>query len=200
MAGKKKRNPRVRYEDEMEEWDLREDLGETENAYHYFCIYRDMDLPLGLGAKRSIRKAAEIAGVNSLSGYSSKYKWRERVKAYDLHREKQRREKHEKDLDEMYEKHAVLGRSLLTKAMKKLLETPEDMLTINDVTKLLDLGFKTERISRGETIEGKLRNKKLEAEIENLRNSSDTGQIQIVDDIPDSLEGVDDIPDDGGDG
>lgn len=196
MARDKKCNLKTRYEDEMEEWDLREDLGETELAYHYFCIYRDMDFPLGLGARRSIRKASEIAGVNDLSKYSRIYKWQERVKAYDLYREKQRRKKREADLDKMYEEHAKIGNSIIAKAMEKLLETPNDMLTMNDVTKLLELGVKTERISRGETIEGKLRNAKLEAEIENLKSAGDGTNIQIIDDIPDELDGLDDIPDD----
>lgn len=198
MADEKKNKPTIRYEDEHEEWDLREDLGENEKAYHYFCIYRDMELPLGLGAKRSLRRAAKMAGVFNLSMYSVKFKWVERCKAYDLYREKQRRKKREDALDAMYEKHAELGREIITKAMGKLLDTPDDMLTMNDVTKLLDLGFKTERISRGETIEGKLRNEKLKAEIENLKTSSDGSRVEIVDDIPDALRDIDDIPDDGG--
>ena len=200
MATKKKGGTKRKKQlaDEMEEWDFREDLGETERAYHYFCLYRDMDLPLGMNARRSLRKAAEMSQLSivSVNAYSRKYKWVERCKAYDLYREKLRRRLHEEELDKMYANHAKIGGSIIAKAMKKLLQTSDDMLTMNDVTKLLEIGIKTERISRGETIEGKLRNAKLEAEIENLKNSDESSHVQIVDDIPDALADVDDdIPD-----
>ena len=195
--GKTKRKKQLA--DEMEEWDFREDLGETERAYHYFCLYRDMDLPLGINNRRTLRKTAEISNLSltTINSYSQKYKWRERCKAYDLYKEKQRRRLHEEELDKMYANHAKIGGSIIAKAMKKLLHTSDDMLTMNDVTKLLEIGIKTERISRGETIEGKLRNAKLEAEIDNLKNSDESSHVQIVDDIPEALSGVDDdIPDD----
>lgn len=61
--------------------------------------------------------------------------------------------------------------------------------------KLLDLGVKTERISRGEVIEGRLRNQKLQAEIDNLTNANNGDTVEIVDDIPlENEDIVDDIP------
>lgn len=196
---KKVNKPVIRYADEVEEWDLREDLGETERAYYYFCLYRDMDLPLGMGAKRTLKRCAEMAGItaSTIAKYYHSYKWSERVRAYDIFREKQRRDRHEKELDEMYDAHAKIGSSVIAKAMRKLLDTPNDMLTMNDVTKLLELGIKTERISRGETIEGKLKYAKLDVEIENLKNNDESSHVQIVDDIPSVLDDIDDIPNEG---
>lgn len=198
---KKVNKPVIRYADEVEEWDLREDLGEKERAYYYFCLYRDMDLPLGMGAKRTLKRCAELADVSptTIGNYYNKFQWKSRVRAYDIFREKQRRALHERELDKMYDAHAKIGSSVIAKAMRKLLDTPNDMLTINDVTKLLELGLKTERISRGETIEGKLKNAKLDAEIENLKSSDESSHVQILDDIPNELDEIDDIPDEKGD-
>ena len=140
-----------------------------------------------------------MAGItaSTIAKYYHSYKWSERVRAYDIFREKQRRDRHEKELDEMYDAHAKIGSSVIAKAMRKLLDTPNDMLTMNDVTKLLELGIKTERISRGETIEGKLKYAKLDVEIENLKNNDESSHVQIVDDIPSVLDDIDDIPNEG---
>lgn len=197
MATKKKRKmPRlkIRYEDEMEEWDMRPDLGETDKTYKYFCAYRDMNVQ-GRN-KRSIREVQKQFDVQlaTIAAHSRRFRWVERAKAYDKYLEKSRRARFEDELIRMYATHAKVGTSLIAKAMQKLINTPDDMLTINDVTKLLDLGLKTERISRGESIEGKLRNEKLEAEIRNLNNSGDGTKVEIVDDIPPELDGIDDIP------
>jgi hypothetical protein len=198
MAGKKGKKPddfMDKFLDDCQEWDRRFDLKETDSAYKYFCIYRDSSSLTG--ERRSLRKTAEQAGVkpSTLSVYANKYDWYDRVRAYDLFLEKSRRTRYEEELDKMYATHAKVGNSLIVKAMKKLLNTPDEMLTINDVIKLLDLGVKTERISRGEVIEGRLRNQKLQAEIDNLTNANNGDTVEIVDDIPlENEDIVDDIP------
>lgn len=63
---------------------------ETDKAFAAFCVYRD------LGSERSIDKAYQRQNGGKTAprwweGWSTRYKWVERVKAYDNHLEAQRR-------------------------------------------------------------------------------------------------------------
>lgn len=70
----------------LEPWDRRQE--ESPEAYEAFCVYRDM------GLARSQKKAAEHLGKTRqlLSGWSSRHDWTDRVAAWDLEQDRQRRE------------------------------------------------------------------------------------------------------------
>lgn len=135
-------------------WDRRQDLGEGVQAYRYFCVYRDMDRPLP-HSKRSINKVAKATGKGPkyLEALSVRFQWVSRAKAYDDYLDEQMREQHDADILEMRKLHANLARSMIKKAAKRLLMVPEEELSVADIVKMVDVGVKIERLSRGEPTE-----------------------------------------------
>ena len=124
--------------------------GETSNAYEAFCVYRD------LGVKRNQPKTCEILGKNSttISEWSVKYNWVERAEAYDDYQERREREMLEKerlnDIKKMRKRHADLASAMLIKAAKALKTIPDEEIKASDVTRMVDVASKLERISRGD--------------------------------------------------
>ena len=62
-------------------WEMHPD--ETSTAFNYFATYRDM----GVGSERSLRKCAELLGLNknALTYYSGAQDWFRRAKSYDAY-------------------------------------------------------------------------------------------------------------------
>ena len=124
--------------------------GETTNAYEAFCVYRD------LGVKRSQVKTCEKLGKNSttISDWSVKYNWVERAAAYDDDQERKEREMMEKerlnDIKKMRDRHADLAVSMLEKAARAMQAIPDVEVKASDITRMVDVASKLERISRGD--------------------------------------------------
>ena len=124
--------------------------GETTNAYEAFCVYRD------LGVKRSQVKTCEKLGKNSttISDWSVKYNWVERAAAYDDDQERKEREMMEKerlnDIKKMRDRHANLAVSMLEKAARAMQAIPDVEVKASDITRMVDVASKLERISRGD--------------------------------------------------
>jgi len=137
------------------EWDRQP--GETSKAYAHFCLYREM------GVSRSLRQMQKVPGctavVRQLNRWSSKWRWVQRCQQYDDHLERQARREQERERKEMVKRHAkiaVLGQNLVVKGLEKLVAEIEDgsrRATASDLSRLLDVAVKVERLSRGEPTE-----------------------------------------------
>ena len=140
-------------------------IGESTQQYERFCLYRDMrykppdkekDPPkLDLTSRRSIRGVAERLGMapQTLESWSSAFHWRERCEAYDAYILGRLREKNEADILKMRETHASLANQMLKKATRRLLTLKDEEITAADIVRLVDVGVKIERLSRGESTE-----------------------------------------------
>ena len=140
-------------------------VGETAQQYERFCAYRDMrykppdkakDPPkLDLTSSRSIRALANAQGIarQHLEVLSSAFRWKERCDAYDAYILGRIREKNEANILKMRETHASLANQMLKKATRRLLTIKDEEITAADIVRLVDVGVKIERLSRGESTE-----------------------------------------------
>lgn len=131
-----------------EPWERREN--ETTKAYEAFCIYRDM------GRERSLAKVAEKQQKSgSLIGrWSRENDWVDRAAKWDDEQERIEREIAQKEqakaIKSMRERHAKLAEAMLIKAAKGLARIPDDEIKPGDVSRMVDVASKLERISRGD--------------------------------------------------
>lgn len=119
-------------------------------AFDEYCL---------LGPARSLRKLAEklkqtnskpIATEATLMVWSSEHRWQERVREYDVERAKEKRLKHDADIEAMDERHAILGvkqQKKAAKLIKKLIDNEE--FTPSSAVQLLKLSTDLERLARG---------------------------------------------------
>lgn len=139
--------------------------GETVQQYEKFCAYRDMryiapsgtgDLPrLDFTRERSIRGLARQLGLSrkTLEPLSARFQWVERCEAYDLYILRRLKEKGEAEILKMHENHAAIAARMLKKAMRRLLTMQEEEIAASDMVRMVDVGVKIERLSRGESTE-----------------------------------------------
>lgn len=139
--------------------------GETVQQYEKFCAYRDMryiapsgtgDLPrLDFTRERSIRGLARKLGLSrkTLEPLSARFQWVERCEAYDLYILRRLKEKGEAEILKMHENHAAIAAQMLKKAMRRLLTMQEEEIAASDMVRMVDVGVKIERLSRGESTE-----------------------------------------------
>lgn len=129
-------------------WERRED--ETPKQYEAFCAYRDM------GSDRSIRAVGEKLGKSEglMERWSSKNHWVDRAAAWDDEQDRISRETAQKEqakaIREMRKKHADLASAMLLKAARALKKIPDDEIKAGDMTRMVDVASKLERISRGD--------------------------------------------------
>lgn len=123
--------------------------GETPKAFAAFVVYRDLDPSV-----RSVPKAGEKLGksVGTLERWVYKYKWRERVAAWDAEVERIRTQEHFERIKRMRDRHAELGELMVevsTQAMKSLQERPH-RISATAATQMAAEGTKIERLGRGD--------------------------------------------------
>lgn len=120
--------------------------GEGPAAWAAFQVYRD------LGSGRSIRKAAEHLGRSPLhlSELSSAHGWVSRCASWDNEMDRLARADIVKAIKKMRREHADLGVDMLVKSANALSKLPEDRLTAADICRMVEVGSKLERISRGD--------------------------------------------------
>lgn len=129
-------------------WERREN--ETSKAYEAFCEYRDM------GIERSLAKVAEKCKKSgSLIGrWSREHGWVDRAAKWDDEQERIEREKAQKEqakaIREMRKRHADLAQVMLIKSAKALARMPDDEIKPGDISRMVDVASKLERISRGD--------------------------------------------------
>lgn len=123
---------------------------ETTKAYEAFCIYRDM------GRERSLSKVAErLQKSETLMGrWSRTYDWVKRAAKWDDEQERIEREiaqkEQAKEIREMRKRHADLAKVMLIKSAKALARIPDDEIKPGDISRMVDVASKLERISRGD--------------------------------------------------
>jgi len=131
-------------------WERQPDEGSK--AYAAFCVYRD------LGPERSLDKALSEANKKPTnrrhwSRWMEKYRWYERAQAYDDYIEEKKREKNEKAILDMADRHARLAMAFLQRVAQRLQQIDPSELSPADMAKWLDVATKLERLSRGEPTE-----------------------------------------------
>lgn len=142
--------------------------GETARQYECFCAYRDMrylEKPKKPGGivrpdftvRRSIRGLAEQMGVTrkSLEPMSAKFDWVARAEEYDSYILDCVAAQNTAQIVKMHEKHAAIAEQMLRKATSRLLTIPDADIDANAVVRMVDIGVKVERLSRGEPTENR---------------------------------------------
>lgn len=123
---------------------------ETTKAFEAFCTYRDM------GRERSLSKVAEKQQKSgSLIGrWSRENDWVNRAAKWDDEQERIERETAQKEqakaIKDMRKRHADLGQAMLIKAARALARIPDDEVKPGDISRMVDVASKLERISRGD--------------------------------------------------
>ncbi len=129
-------------------WERQED--ESPKSWEAFRAYRDM----GPG-RRSLRKLPELIGrvpnyKPVLDRWSVKYKWQDRVRAWDDYQDKVGRDAALKELEEMKKRHIQQAVGLQTKALMRLQKLSPDELSAGNVLGFISEAIKIERMARGE--------------------------------------------------
>lgn len=137
--------------DPVEELDSDKDLWEQQQAesapaFEAFAVYRDA------GPARSTRAAARQVGKNAklISRWCKKWRWVERVRAWDQDQDRQRRQQAVEALAEMHQRHAKLAAVMTAKIATKLNSVKAEDLTAAQVAQWLDIAVKIERVARGD--------------------------------------------------
>lgn len=168
-------------------WDRMPD--ESVRNYGYFCAYRDMryspaasadDIPkLDLTRDRSIRRIAEQLGKSkqTIGDLSSRFNWQARCDAYDLYILRRQRDRNEDRIMKMRENHAAVGEQLWKRALRRLLSITDGEIEAGDMVRMVDIGVKVERLSRGESTE--------KQEISGKAAVTHSGNVTVTQDIPD---------------
>ena len=152
--------PRKKSGTENELWERMP--GESVRNYEYFCAYRDMrytpaanadDIPkLDLKRERSLRNLAEKLEVNkrNLGILSTRFNWVARCDAYDMYILRRQRDRNEAQILKMRENHAAVGEQLWKRALRRILSISDEEIEAGDMVRMIDIGTKIERLSRGE--------------------------------------------------
>lgn len=153
--------------------------GESGTLFAHFVFYRDMRYPKVTRQvkdedgkikktttetvmdgtvpyeKRSLRKTAEALGMNkrTIANQSAKWDWVRRCEAYDAHVDRMNREANEAAIRKMKQEHALLAQKMIRKATRRLLTMPDDEISAAELARIVDVGVKVERLSRGESTE-----------------------------------------------
>jgi hypothetical protein len=129
--------------DATELWDRTAD--ETSRSFELFAHYRDE------GLNRSLRKTAEAFNITkrAVEKMSSRHSWQSRVGAFDRERDRQRQLDNRVAQREMVLRHAQLATLAQQKALESLQALDASRLRPSDAMRMLDLGIKIERLSRG---------------------------------------------------
>lgn len=130
--------------EELELWERQP--GESEKAFEAFVIYRDM------GLQRGVRKVGDQLhkSLTLMSRWSSAYNWPERAAAWDREQDRIVREAQQEEIKKMRKRHADLAYVMLMKAAKALKNMPDDEIKAADINRMVEVGSKLERISRGD--------------------------------------------------
>jgi hypothetical protein len=119
--------------------------GESSRAFELFAYYRDE------GLNRSLRKTAEAFNVSTrlLEKMSSRHSWQMRVRAWDREQDRQRQLDNRVAQRVMADRHAALATLAQQKALERLQALKPNELTPTEAMRLLEMGVRIERLSRG---------------------------------------------------
>ena len=176
--------------------------GESGTLFAHFVFYRDMRYPKVTRQvkdedgkikktttetvmdgtvpyeKRSLRKTAEALGMNkrTIANQSAKWDWVRRCEAYDAHVDRMNREANEAAIRKMKQDHALLAQQMIRKATRRLLTMPDDEISAAELARIVDVGVKVERLSRGESTENQA--------------VTHTGEVEVKREAPLDLSGL----------
>lgn len=185
---------------ERELWE--QQPGESGTLFAHFVFYRDMRYPKvdkqikdAAGnvkktmtetvmdgtvpyVKRSLRKTAEALGMNkrTIANQSTKWDWVRRCEAYDAYVDRMNREANEAAIRKMKQEHALLAQQMIRKATRRLLSLPEEEISAAELARMVDVGVKVERLSRGESTENQA--------------VTHTGEVEVKREAPLDLSGL----------
>lgn len=119
---------------------------DTVKSFEAFQVYRDM------GKNRSIPKVAvELSKSQAIiKRWSAKHNWVERVAAWEEEQDRLIRIELTKDIGAMRKRHADIASAMLIKAARALNRIPDDEIKATDITRMVDVATKLERISKGD--------------------------------------------------
>lgn len=119
---------------------------ETAKQFEAFCTYRDM------GKKRSQEATAEKLSKSRalVSRWSSQNNWVERVAAWEDEQDRLIRIELTRDIGAMRKRHADIAQSMLIKASRALLRIPDDEIKPADISRMVEVASKLERLSKGD--------------------------------------------------
>lgn len=131
-------------EPKIEPWERQE--GETAKAFEAFCKYRDM------GPDRSLRKVVQALNKNltTIAEWSGKYDWVKRVASWDAEQDRIARQQQLKEIKAMRNRHAGMAKAMIVKAGRALQKIPDDEIKASDISRMIEVASKLERISRGD--------------------------------------------------
>lgn len=147
-------------------WERQPD--ESAKAYEAFALYRDM------GSDRSQVKLAQKQGrtTKTISEWSVRYNWVERVRAYDIWLERQARAAHIKEYKDMVQRHIKIASSMQTKALRALDKLkPEDMKP-REIIESLKIALEIEKLNRRQLTENE-RNHEDDQDFDEQKTDSD---------------------------
>lgn len=132
---------------DREPWERQEEEGDE--AFEAFALYRD------LGASRSYSQVAKKLGKSDtlIERWGSRHNWKKRVSEWDNEQDRIVRQAQLDDIKKMRKRHADLASSMLLKAAKALKNIPDEDIKASDISRMVDVASKLERLSRGDTSE-----------------------------------------------
>ncbi|MDO4281339.1 MAG: hypothetical protein Q4C56_06880 [Peptococcaceae bacterium] len=126
-------------------WEQRPD--ETAKAFEAFCLYRDM-APAERSQANLVKRYGKSA--RSVDVWSRRHAWVKRCEAWDGEQDRLAREAQLAQIVEMRKRHATLGADLLEKAAAALSALTAEEIRPADLSRMVEIGSKLERISRGD--------------------------------------------------
>lgn len=130
--------------EDVKPWERQD--GETVKQFEAFCEYRDM------GKTRSLQKVSEKLAKSEtlIKRWSANNNWIERVAAWEDEQDRIVRIELTRDIGNMRKRHADIASAMLIKAARALSRIPDDEIKAQDVSRMVDVASKLERISRGD--------------------------------------------------
>lgn len=119
---------------------------DTVKSFEAFQVYRD------LGKTRSLQQVAEKLSKSEtiIKRWSAKHNWQERIAAWEAEQDRLIRIELTKDIGAMRKRHADLANAMLIKAAKALKAIPDSEIKAADISRMVDIASKLERISKGD--------------------------------------------------
>lgn len=129
---------------EVKPWERQPE--ETAKQFEAFCVYRD------LGKSRSLQQVSvELSkSLTLIKRWSAKNNWIERSTLWEDEQDRLIRIELTRDIGAMRKRHADMARAMIIKASKALASIQADEIKPADISRMVEVASKLERISRGD--------------------------------------------------
>ena len=118
--------------------------GESEKAFEAFALYRDM------GTDRTITAVVNELGKSRslIDRWKDRWKWKERVKEYDVDNDRKAKKAVEKSITEMYSRQTKIALQIQAKALEALNTLDPKDMSIRDIKEYIKMATDLERLTR----------------------------------------------------